>query len=130
MHRLGVSRDRMLENQIYRASGLTLLTAAISLWNTVYIERAIDSLKRKGIPLNEQLISHLSPLGWEHINLSGDYVWRTNLKLGQGKYRSLRSVDTRYRLAAHSCQSSMLHDIEQVKKDYQAGIKKARLQTE
>ncbi len=130
MHRLGEIRDRGLENQSYRASGLTLLTAAISLWNTVYIERAIDSLKRKGIPLNEQLISHLSPLGWEHINLSGDYVWRTNLKLGQGKYRSLRSVDTRYRLAAHSCQSSMLHDIEQVKKDYQAGIKKARLQTE
>ncbi|WP_225760178.1 cytoplasmic protein [Leclercia sp. Marseille-Q4284] len=39
-------------------------------------------------------------------------------------------VVTRYRLAAHSCQSSMLHDIEQVKKDYQASIKKARLQTE
>ncbi|MFG5989798.1 Tn3 family transposase, partial [Salmonella enterica subsp. enterica serovar Pomona] len=56
--------------------------------------RAIDSLKRKGIPFNDQLISHLSPLGWEHINLSGDYVWRTNLKLGQGKYRSLRSVDS------------------------------------
>lgn len=76
------------------ASGLTLLTAAISLWNTVYIERAIDSQKRKVIQLNEQLISHLYPLGWVHINLSGDYVWRTDLKLGQGKYRSLRSVDS------------------------------------
>ena len=94
MHRLEEIRDRGLENQSYRASGLTLLTAAISLWNTIYIERAIDALKRKGIPVNEQLIAHLSPLGWEHINLSGDYVWRTNLKLGQGKYRSLRSVDS------------------------------------
>ncbi len=94
MHRLGEIRDRGLENQSYRASGLTLLTAAISLWNTVYIERAIDSLRRKGIPINEQLITHLSPLGWEHINLSGDYVWRTNLKLGQGKYRALRSVNS------------------------------------
>jgi TnpA family transposase len=28
-------------------SGLTLLTAAISLWNTVYIERAIDYLKQR-----------------------------------------------------------------------------------
>lgn len=36
MHRLGEIRDRGLENQSYRASGLTLLTAAISLWNTVY----------------------------------------------------------------------------------------------
>ncbi|HEY3590593.1 MAG TPA: Tn3 family transposase [Buttiauxella sp.] len=50
--------------------------------------------QRKGIPINEQLVVHLSPLGWEHINLSGDYVWRNNLKLGSGKYRPLRTVDT------------------------------------
>ncbi|RAW96813.1 MULTISPECIES: Tn3 family transposase [unclassified Photorhabdus] len=93
MHRLGEIRDRGLENQSYRASGLTLLTSAIALWNTVYIERAIDSLKRKGISINEHLVSHLSPLGWEHINLSGDYVWRNNVKLGVGKYRPLRPVD-------------------------------------
>lgn len=75
-----------LENQSYRVSGLTLLTAAITLWNTVYIERAIESLKRKKLPINDQLLSHLSPLGWEYINLNGDYVWRNNLKLVTGKY--------------------------------------------
>lgn len=32
MHRLGEIRDLGLENQSCRASGLTLLTAAISLW--------------------------------------------------------------------------------------------------
>ncbi len=63
MHRLGEIRDRGLENQSYRACGLTLLTAAITLWNTVYIERAIESLKRKGIQIHEALVSHLSPLG-------------------------------------------------------------------
>lgn len=93
MHRLGEIRDRGLENQSYRASGLTLLTAAIASWNTVYIERTIESLKRKKLLINDQLLSHLSPLGWEHINLNGDYVWRNNLKLGTGKYRPLRSVD-------------------------------------
>lgn len=93
MHRLGEIRGRGLENQSYRASGLTLLTAAIALWNTVYIERAIEFLKRKKLLINDQLLSHLSPLGWEHINLNGDYVWRNNLKLGTGKYRPLRSVD-------------------------------------
>lgn len=36
MHRLGEIRERGLENQSNRASGLTLLTAAITLWNTVY----------------------------------------------------------------------------------------------
>lgn len=38
---------------------------------------------------NEQLIPHLSLQGWEHINLVGDNVWRTNLKLSEGKYRTL-----------------------------------------
>ncbi|MFW8412622.1 Tn3 family transposase, partial [Klebsiella pneumoniae] len=85
MLRLGEIRDRGLENQSYRASGLTLITAAITLWNTVYIENAINQLKKKGLPLNDQLLSHLSPLGWEHINLTGDYIWRTNKKLSEGR---------------------------------------------
>ena len=78
MHLLGEIRARKPENQSYRASELTLLTAAISLWNTVYMERAVDALKRKGLKINEQLLSHLSPLGWEHINLTGDYIWKNN----------------------------------------------------
>nr|QGW59089.1 TnpA transposase [Klebsiella pneumoniae] len=94
MHRLNEIRDLGWRISVTTPPALTLHTAAITLWNTVYIERAIESLKRKGIPINEQLVSHLSPLGWEHINLSGDYVWRNNLKLGSGKYRSLRTVDT------------------------------------
>ncbi|AXI24628.1 Tn3 transposase DDE domain protein [Cardinium endosymbiont of Sogatella furcifera] len=93
MHRLGEIRDRSLENQSYRASGLTLLTAAITLWNTVYIERAVDSLKKQGIKINDQLLSHLSPLGWEHINLTGDYIWTRKRKLKSGKFRPLRPAN-------------------------------------
>lgn len=40
-HRLGEIQDRGFEQQRYRASGLNLLTAAIVLWNTVYLQRAI-----------------------------------------------------------------------------------------
>lgn len=90
MHRLGEIRDGKPENQSYRASGLTLLTAAISLWSTVYMERAIDALKCKGLKINQQLLSHLSPLGWEHINLTGDYIWKSNRILASGKFRRLR----------------------------------------
>ncbi|MEJ9960919.1 Tn3 family transposase, partial [Escherichia coli] len=32
------------EQQRYRASGLNLVTAAIVLWNTVYLERATQGL--------------------------------------------------------------------------------------
>jgi TnpA family transposase len=44
-NRLGEMRDRSFENQRYRASGLNLVVAAIILWNTVYLERAIHALK-------------------------------------------------------------------------------------
>lgn len=37
-YRLGEIRDRSFEQQRYRASGLNLVTAAIVLWNTVYLE--------------------------------------------------------------------------------------------
>jgi TnpA family transposase len=44
-HRLGEIRDRSFENQRYRASGLNLVVAAITLWNTVYLERAVSALR-------------------------------------------------------------------------------------
>src|SRR5512135_325109 len=47
-NRLGEMRDRSFENQRYRASGLNLVTAAIVLWNTVYLERAIRALRDHG----------------------------------------------------------------------------------
>ena len=90
-YRLGEIRDRSFEQQRYRASGLNLLTAAIVLWNTVYLQRAVDTL-RKQEPLDEALLSYLSPLGWEHINLIGDYVWRSRSIPPLGRFRPLRSV--------------------------------------
>lgn len=89
-NRLGEIRDRSFENQRYRASGLNLVVAAIVLWNTVYLEKAVRSLKEHGQPVDDSLLQHLSPLGWEHINLTGDYVWKQNKRLQKGKFRSLR----------------------------------------
>ena len=72
--------------------GLTLVVAAIILWNTLYLSRAIDDLKAQGVPVDDNLLEHLSPLGWEHINLTGDYVWRQNRRVESGKFRPLRPV--------------------------------------
>ena len=33
---------------------------------------------------------NLSPLGWEHIKLTGDYVWRANTRLGLCTFRQLQ----------------------------------------
>jgi Tn3 transposase DDE domain-containing protein len=71
-NRLGEMRGRSSKNQRYRASGLTMVLAPIILWNTVYLSCAIDDLKAQGVPVDDNLLEHLSPLGWEHINLTGD----------------------------------------------------------
>ena len=90
--RLGEIRDRSFEQQRYRASGLNLVTAAIVLWNTVYLERATQALKAHVQPVDDNLLQHLSPLGWEHIILTGDYLWRSRTKIGAGKFRPLRPL--------------------------------------
>ena len=89
-NRLGEIRDRRFEQQRYRASGLNLVTAAVVLWNTVYLERAAHALRGNGQGVDDALLQYLSPLGWEHINLTGDYLWRSSAKIGAGKFRPLR----------------------------------------
>lgn len=74
IHRLGEIRDRTYENQQHRASGLNLVVTAIILWNTRYLEHAVAALRQtEEVP--DHLLAHLSPLGWEHVNLTGDYIW-------------------------------------------------------
>ncbi len=90
LNRLGEIRDRGFENQRYRASGLNLVVSAIVLWNTVYLERAIQALRAAGRDIDEKLLPHLSPLSWEHINLTGDYVWRQRKPLEKNGFRKLR----------------------------------------
>ena len=87
-NRLGELRDRSFENQRYRASGLNLVVAAIVLWNTAYLERVVQALRDTG-NTDDSLLPHLSPLGWEHINLTGDYSWQQNKQVEQGNFRPL-----------------------------------------
>ena len=91
-NRLGEIRDRSFEQQRYRASGLNLVTAAVVLWNTVYLERAANALRGNGHAVDDALLQYLSPLGWEHINLTGDYLWRSSAKIGAGKFKPLRPL--------------------------------------
>ena len=62
------------------------------LWNTVYLERAVKALRERGEVIPDDLVAHLSPLGWEHINLTGDYTWHLNRRVSQGRFRPLRPV--------------------------------------
>lgn len=100
LHRLGEIRDRTYENQQHRASGLNLLVTAIILWNTRYLEKAVAELRAQGEIIDDAMLSHLSPLGWEHINLTGDYIWGSENELARpaGELRPLRGLQSRARI--------------------------------
>jgi hypothetical protein len=72
LNRLGEIRDRSFENQRYRASGLNLVVAAIVLWNTGVSRTGGAGAAGLGQSVDDNLFPYLSPLGWEHINLTGD----------------------------------------------------------
>jgi len=62
------------------------------LWNAVYLERTTQELRETSRPIDDSLLQYLSPLGWEHINMTGDYVWRQSRKLDDEKSRPLRHI--------------------------------------
>ena len=67
----------------------TLVTAAVTLWNTVYLDRAVRHLRGSGVEVPDELLAHVAPLGWEHIGLTGDYLW-SEIDKPRERFRSLR----------------------------------------
>jgi Tn3 transposase DDE domain len=57
--------------------GLNLAVVAITVWNTVYLGRAVDHLRSQGEVIDDTVLAHIAPLGWEHTTFNGDYVWWT-----------------------------------------------------
>jgi TnpA family transposase len=86
--------DRGQDAQQFRASGLNLVIAAIVYWNSTYIADAVAHLRAQGRAVPEALLAHTSPLTWEHLAFSGDFLWdraaaaagrRRPLNLGRGR---------------------------------------------
>ena len=83
--RQGRIADRSHEAQQYRASGLNLVIAAIVYWNSTYMSDAVGHLRASGTPVPDNLLRHTSPVGWEHITFSGDFLWETAAQLPPGR---------------------------------------------
>ncbi len=73
--RQGEIRDRTAEGQHYRMAGLKLLAAVIIYWNTDHLGRAATRRLQYGRDCPPKLLPHISPFGWAHILLTGEYRW-------------------------------------------------------
>ena len=71
-----VKAERRIEDRI---AGMNLLAAIIIFWNTMKLGEVVDRRAVDGIIIPPDLLAHVSPLGWEHINLTGEYRWPKSL---------------------------------------------------
>ena len=73
--RRGEIRDRSAEGQHHRMAGLNLVAAAIIHWNTRQLGQVVAKRATSDNVPDPTLLPHVSPLGWEHIHLTGEYRW-------------------------------------------------------
>nr|WP_231472257.1 Tn3 family transposase [Novosphingobium sp. CECT 9465] len=43
--------------------------------NTLHLGHAVEARRREGLDTPDHLLAHISPLGWAHILLTGEYLW-------------------------------------------------------
>jgi len=66
----GELRQRYREGQEDQLGALGLVLNVIVLWNTIYIEAALEQL-RQDSQVHEEDVARLSPLIHDHVNLAG-----------------------------------------------------------
>jgi len=69
----GELRERKFEDQLHRASCLTLLIGMISTWNSVYMQKSWETTKAEQPGISDEFLPFVSPLSWDHINILGQY---------------------------------------------------------
>jgi TnpA family transposase len=73
--REGVVRQKYEDGQANQAGCLNLLTNAVIVWNTVYMQAALDAIQQEGYPVQEEDLAHLWPSRFAHIHRYGKYAF-------------------------------------------------------
>lgn len=88
--RRGEVRQKYREGQEDPLSALGLIMNAIVLWNTLYMDAALNHLRQTGIEVRVEDVARLWPLGWEHINFLGRYSFALSELVARGEMRPLQ----------------------------------------
>ena len=56
-------------------AGLNLLAAIVIYWNTLHLGYAVAARSKAKLDCPPNFLAHISPLGWAHILLTGEYRW-------------------------------------------------------
>lgn len=88
--RKGEVRQRYQDGLEDQLGALGLVVNMIVLWNTLYMNKIIDHLKATGVEVREEDVKRLTPLGHDHIRLTGRYDFKLTAKPETGGLRPLR----------------------------------------
>jgi TnpA family transposase len=86
----GELRQRYREGQEDQLGALGLVLNMIVLWNTIYIEAALNQLKKEGYTIRDEDVARLSPLIHDHIHMPGRYSFFMPEEVKKGELRPLR----------------------------------------
>ena len=90
----GEARKKYQEGLEDQMGALGLVVNMIVLWNTMYMNKAIDHLKATGMEIRDEDIKRLNPLGFEHIRFLGRYDFTLKARTEVGGLRPLRQKRT------------------------------------
>jgi len=82
-------RKRYREGQEDQLGALGLVTNALVLWNTIYMQASLDHLWQQSVEIREEDEARLSPLASRHINMLGHYSFTLAENVMKGKLRPL-----------------------------------------
>ena len=91
--------SRYREGQEEQLGTLGLVTNVLVLWNTYYMNAAINQLQKEGWVIKEEDKARLSPLPHAHFNMLGRYQFNLPEELKDGALRPLRDVEAKDELA-------------------------------
>ncbi|OEU78064.1 MAG: transposase, partial [Desulfobacterales bacterium S5133MH4] len=90
--RRGEIRKRYREGQEDQLGALGLVLNASVLWQTLYMNQAVQTLRAQGRELRSEDITRLSPLVHSNLNVLGRYSFDLSPEVKRGNFRPLRQL--------------------------------------
>ena len=85
-----VIRRKQYEAQTNQAMCLNVVTNAVIIWNTVYMQAALEALREEGYAVKDEDLVHLSPARFAHIHRYGKYHFDVETARSRRGLRPLR----------------------------------------
>lgn len=89
----GELRQSYREGQEDQLGALGLLLNVVVLWNTWYMDRALDHLRATGVPVRDEGVVRLWPLESAHLNMLGHYTFSVPEAIARGAFRPLLAIE-------------------------------------